>query len=168
MADKYLTINAGRRQLVEATVTSAGAASAGKMTALGADGRFDLTVMPTGVGPDTKSIVASETLSAGNLVNVWSDAGTPKARKADATVAGKECCGFTLAGASAGQPALVYFEGVITGLTGLTPGARYYLATTAGGTTATAPSATGNVCQYVGTAISTTELTFEPDAGDIM
>ena len=168
MADKFLTINAGRRQLVEATVSSAGAGSAGKVIALDTDGRLNQSVMPTGVGPDTKSIVASEALSAGNLVNVWSDAGTPKARKADATTSGKEANGFVIAGAASGAAALVYFEGVITGLTGLTPGARYYLATTAGGTTATAPSATGNVCQYIGTAISTTELTFEPDAGDIM
>ncbi|MCK7581014.1 MAG: hypothetical protein MZV65_38950 [Chromatiales bacterium] len=168
MADKFLTINAGRRQLVEATVVSAGAASAGKMTALGNDGRFDLTVMPVGIGPDTKSVVASEALSAGNLVNIWNETGTPKARKADATVSGKEAVGFVLSGASSGASALVYFEGVITGLSGLTAGTRYYLATTAGGTTATAPSASGNVCQYIGTAISATEITFEPDDGVIM
>lgn len=50
---------------------------------------------------------------------------------------------------------------------GLTVG-RYYLDTTAGGITATPPSATNNVSQYVGKAISATELNFEPDDGVIV
>lgn len=168
MADKYVSISSGRRTLVEATVTSAGAANNGDIVALDTDGRLNLSMMPTGIGPDTKTIVASEALSAGNLVNVWNDTGTAKARKADATTSGKEAVGFVLSAAASAANALVYFEGVITGLSGLTPGTRYYLATTAGGTTATAPSASGNVCQYIGTAISATELSFEPDDGLIM
>ena len=94
-------------------------------------------------------------------MNVWNDSGTPKARKADATTAGKEAHGFVLSAASSGASATVYFEGANTGVTGLT-GGNVFLSTTAGGCTNTAPSATGNVVQRVGIAVGATELNFEP------
>jgi hypothetical protein len=56
----------------------------------------------------------------------------------------------------------VYFEGTNTQLTGLTGGAMYFLSTTAGGVTSTAPSASGNVVQKLGRALSATEINFEP------
>jgi hypothetical protein len=168
MADQYLTISGNRKTMVSATVSSAGAANAGDIVALDTDGYLSLSVLPTGVGPDTKTIVASETLTAGNLVNIWNDSGTPKVRKADATAAGKEADGFILTSVDSAANALVYFEGVITGLTSLTVGARYYLNTTAGGITTTPGSSAGNVLQYVGRAISATELSFEPDDGVVL
>jgi hypothetical protein len=122
-------------------------------------------MMPVGIGADIKSIICSETLAAGNIVAVWDNAGTLNVRKADATSEGKEADGFVLAGASSGAAALVYFEGRITGLSALTPGARYYLSTTAGGVTATPVSASGNVDQFIGKALSATEINFEPDDG---
>jgi hypothetical protein len=125
-------------------------------------GLISNTMMPVGVGADTASIVSSENLVAGNLVNVYNNAGTPTVRKADATAEGKECNGFVLAGTTSPAPATVYFEGKITGLSGLTPGARQYVSTTPGGTVETAPSAAGNVAQCVGLAISATVLSFEP------
>ena len=118
--------------------------------------------MPVGIGADSKILPASENLAAGDLVNVWTDTGTAKARKADATVAGKEANGFVLAAVTLGQNATVYFDGTNTQLSGLTPGAVYYLSTTAGGVTTTPPSGSGNVVQRVGRAVSATELTFEP------
>ncbi len=148
--DQYLTIANGRKQLSTPTVTSAGVANDGDIVALGTDGRLDLTVMPIGIAPDLKSIVSSENLTAGNVVNVWNDAGTVKVRKADSTNSGKEAIGFVLTGVTAPSSASVYFEGINTALSGLTPGARYYLATTAGTITATPPTAAGNVLQYVG------------------
>lgn len=118
--------------------------------------------MPTGIGADVKTIVASEALAANDLVNVWNDGGTEKVRKADATAEGKEAAGFVKAAVSASANATVYFEGRITGLTGLTPGAFQYLsAATPGLRTETAPSAAGNVVQEVGMALSTTEMDFE-------
>ena len=46
--------------------------------------------------------------------------------------------------------------------TGLTPGARLYLsASTPGRATPTAPSTAGNVVQWVGDAVDTTEMDFE-------
>jgi len=76
---------------------SAGAGNAGDIVALDDTGRIDNSMMPVGIGADTAVIVASETLAAGDWVNVWNDAGTAKARKADATSAGKEVHGFVLA-----------------------------------------------------------------------
>jgi hypothetical protein len=57
----------------------------------------------------------------------------------------------------------VYKEGTITGLSSLTIGARYYLSgSTAGAITTTAPTTAGHIVQYIGYAISATELVFEP------
>lgn len=152
--------------LLNAKNVSAGAGDADKLPMLGADGRLSTTFMPVGVAADTTSAVASEALSAGNLVNIWNDAGTPKVRKADATAEGKEVCGFVLAGVSLGGTALVYHDGRVTGLSSLTPGARYFLSAASPGgivLVASIPSAAGNVQQYVGFALSTTELCYEPD-----
>lgn len=161
-AKKFLRLVTGRVAEIFGTQTSAGVANAGDIPALADDGRLDPSLMPTGFGPNATTITASEALSASNLVNVWDDSGTPKVRKADATTIGKEADGFVISAVSSGNPALVYNEGVISGFVGLTIGARYYLDTTAGGITATPPSGDGNVVQYVGRAISTTEIIFEP------
>lgn len=162
MADKYLKQESGRIKEIEATVASAGAGNAGDIVALDASGKLDSTVMPTGIGSDSVSIVASETLAAGDLVNIWNDAGTPKARKADATAEGKEAVGFVLEGITSGASGTVHFEQTITGLSSLTPGAAMYLSTTPGAATATPPSGSGTVVQYIGRAISATSISFEP------
>jgi hypothetical protein len=165
MANKYLKIDitTGRTVEQEALVTSAGAGDAGKIVALDSSGRIDPTMMPVGIGADTKSVTTSEALSAGDLVNLWNDAGTLKARKADATTVGKGAIGFVLAAFGSGVTALVYFDGTISGLSGLTLGSRYYLSKTAGGVVASVAAYTaGNVVQYVGIAMSATELTFQP------
>jgi hypothetical protein len=168
-AKTFLRLVAGRKTEIAGVVTSAGAGNDGDIPALDSTGRLDTTVMPIGVVADNKSIVSSESLSAGNFVNVWDDGGTIKVRKADATAAGKEADGFVLAGVTAPAAALVYFEGTNTQLTSLTLGARYYLDTTAGAVVATTPpSGSGNVVQYIGRAVSTTELTFEPDDGVVL
>lgn len=162
MANKYVSVNAGQLAEVEGLVTSAGAGDSGKIPALGVDGRISQTMMPVGVGPDTKSLVASETLSAGDLINVWDDGGTPKMRKADASNS-RRADGFVLEGVTSAATGLAYFEGVITGLSGLTIGAPYYLSgSTPGAATATPVSTTGYISQDIGKAVSATEITFEP------
>jgi len=166
MASKFLELPvSGIITEKEATVASAGAGDAGKILALDASGRIDNSVLPVGLGSDTKSIVCSENLAAGNLVNVWNDTGTVKVRKADASGsnAGKIANGFVLASYNSAESALVYFEGTITGLSGLTPGTPMFLSgSTAGLSTATAPTASGHCVQRIGTAISADELSFEP------
>jgi hypothetical protein len=53
----------------------------------------------------------------------------------------------------------VYFGGINTALSALTLGATYWLSTTPGtGVATTPPSATGNVVQLLGKAISVTEV----------
>ena len=161
-ADRIPALNASGvldSTIVNAKVASAGAADAGKLPQLDGAGRLDATVMPVGIGADTASIVTSEALAAGDLVNIWNSSGA-KARKADATVAGKEAMGFVLSSYASGAPATVYFEATNTAVTGLTPGPQF-LSTTAGQATATAPSAAGNVVQRVGFAISATALNFQ-------
>jgi hypothetical protein len=166
---RFLNIVAGRIQQIVALVVSTGAPDANKLVATGADGRLDESLMPVGIGADIAVRPASENLAGGDKVNIWNDGGTVRVRKADATAAGKETDGFVLGAATSGQDATVYFEGRNTSLTGLTPGARYYLsAAVPGGITTTPPSATGNVVQYVGRAISETELAFEATDGIII
>ncbi len=158
-AKKFLRLVAGVFTEVAATVTSAGAGSDGDLVALDSTGRLDNSVMPVGIGVDTKTIAASEALAAGDWVNVWNSTGA-KVRKADATTAGKEAHGFVLAAVSSGADALVYFEGTNTQVTGQTPG-PVFLQTTAGTGGATIPSASGNVVQNLGVAVSATEVNFE-------
>ena len=164
---KFLSLVNGRIREVIATVTSVGATDEGKIVALDANGRLDNSVMPVGIGDETKSIQASESLSAGDVVNIWSSGGDFRVRKADATAAGKEANGFVLSSVASGNNANVYLEGTITGLSGITPG-RYYLSTTPGQITNVPPSGSGNVVQHVGSALGGSEITFEPSDGVIL
>lgn len=156
--DKFLFNNGGTITEKAANQTSAGAGDAGKIPALDASGRLDTSMMPVGIGADTQSIVSSENLAAGDLVNIWNSTGA-KVRKADASTSGKEAHGFVLAAVTAPAAATVYFEGNNTQVTGLTPGVQF-LSTTPGLATGTAPSAAGNVVQRVGFASTATNLNF--------
>ena len=184
-APRFINIIAGRLRQIATIVTSTGAADAEKVPSTNAqgvldptilnaatsgaskvlqtlpDGTIDPSVLPTGIGADVKNMPASEALSANDLVNVWNDAGTVKARKADATTEGKEANGFVKAAVALNGQAAVYFEGRISGLTGMTPGQRQYLSATAGQATPTAPAASGNVVQWIGDSVSATEIDFE-------
>lgn len=159
-AKKFLRNIAGTITEIFGVVTSAGAGNDGDIPALDSTGRLDISLMPVGIGADTKVIVASEALAAGDFVNVWNSTGA-KVRKADATTDGKKAHGFVLASVLSAGNATVYFEGTNTQVTGQTPG-DVFLTTTAGIASATAPSASGNVVQRVGVALSATEISFEP------
>jgi hypothetical protein len=158
-AKKFLRLVNGILTEVFGVQSSAGAANAGDLVALDDTGHISNDMMPVGIGADTAAITASETLAAGDWVNVWNNSGA-KVRKADATTAGKEAHGFVLSAVTSGNPATVYFEGTNTQVTGQTPGA-VYLQTTAGTGAATVPSASGNVVQQIGVAVSATAVNFE-------
>lgn len=147
--------------IVNSKTSSAGAGDSGKLPALDGTGKLDASFMPTGIGAETQSVATSESLAAGNLVNIYNLTSTATVRKADATVAGKEANGFVLAAFTHPTAAVVYIAGIVTGLTGLTVG-KQFLTTSAGTSSATAPSASGNVVQDVGVATSTTTLAFQP------
>ena len=161
-AKKFLRLVNGVLTEIFGVQTSAGAGNAGDLVSLDDSGRIDNSMMPVGIGADTSTISASETLAAGDWVNVWNNSGA-KVRKADATTAGKEAHGFVLAAVTSGNPATVYFEGTNTQVSGQTPG-PVFLQTTAGVGGPTVPSASGNVVQQIGVAVSATAVNFERGA----
>lgn len=63
-------------------------------------------------------------------------------------------------GGASGASATVTFSPAIITLSGLTPGAYYYLSATAGGYTATLPTTAGHYRQQLGVAISATDFYF--------
>lgn len=161
MADKYLYNNAGVLTEKEASASSAGVTDAGKVVALNAEGDIDASMLPPGIAPDISVITASEGLSSGDFVNIWNDAGTPKARKADGSTSGKHAHGFVLEAVSQGNPADVYFDTDNNQVTGATAGDVFLSATTPGGFQASAPSGTGQVVQRLGVATAATNIKVE-------
>lgn len=169
--DKLIKIDPSTGSLAEIALldSSAGAGSAGRGVALDSTGKLNLNMMPTGVGPELQNFVTSEDLAAGDWVNVYDVTGTATARKADATNGSKRAHGFVKAGVTAPAAVDVYFDGENDVLTGLTAGTRYFLsAATPGSEVTTPPSATGNLVQYLGTALGTTSLAFRPTDGVVL
>lgn len=76
-----------------------------------------------------------------------------------------QCTGFVLADSLDGAPATIVFGGLNDALSGLTPGARYYLSATVPGAAGGVPvaSGTGLFHQYLGRAVTATTLAFEGD-----
>lgn len=158
-APKFLRNVSGKIKEIIAAVTS----TPDSIVATDATGRIDVSFMPTGVGSEVITMVTSENLTAGDLVNVYSNAGVITARKADATTNAKTAHGFVLANVTSPATATIYLPSQTnSAVTALTLGAEYYLSTTPGGVTTTAPSATGNLVQRVGIADKTTEFVFVP------
>ncbi len=155
---KYLIQTGGGLAEATPTTTSAGAADAGKLIQTGSDGLLDLSFMPSGIGPATEPVQASEALAAGALVNFHAVSGAARARNADAST-GKPADGYVLSSVASGQQATVYRSGRNTMLTGLTVGEQF-LSTTPGAVTATPPSGSGQTVQRVGYATGATQLSF--------
>lgn len=157
MAQKFQTLENGRRKLKAAIAQSTGASDAGAIPALNSAGKFDLSMMPTGIAPDVKVLEATEDLSAGKYVNIYFDT-TFKVRLADNSN-GREAHGFTKDAAATGEQATIYFEGANTGLTGLAAG-NCYLGT-AGDVIQTPlneQTETNKLHQLLGVAISDSEV----------
>jgi hypothetical protein len=108
-------------------------------------------------GSGFPSLLASETLAAGDFVNIFSGG----VRKASSDNTERQAHGFVTTPYSSTNPVVVFYSGLLTGLSGLTAGSRYFLST-AGGRSTTAPVLTGQLSQEVGVAISTTALLFQP------
>lgn len=160
-ANRYLSQSSGDILEVTATAVSAGGANANQIVALDSTGHLDLTVMPTTIGPDVETVVASEALTAGDFVNLWNNAGALNARKADASAAsgGKRAYGYVAAAVLISGNATVYFLGRNTSTSGQTVGARVYLSgSTPGAATSTPPNTSGYIVQALGVAISATDI----------
>lgn len=109
-------------------------------------------------------ITTGEAYSAGDLLYIKASDG--RAYKTDADASESGICEFPLiaaeAATAAAQTKLVYTPGrLVTGLSGLTAGSRYYPSSTAGALTSTEPAQT-LYWRVIGKAISTTELMFLP------
>lgn len=157
---KYIELGAAGLQEKAATDSSAGAGSAGDLVALDGTGKIPMNMMPVGIGASTKSIVASEAITAPALVNIWNDSSVAKIRKADAAT-NKPANGFILASVASAAAADVYFEGEVTGFSGLTAGKVWLSSTVPGATQATIPTTSGHIAQSVGWATSATTIDFE-------
>lgn len=138
-----------------------GAGSANKVPALDVSGRLDSTMMPTGIGAETSSLIAYGALAAGDFVNVFNDSGVAKVRKADASSNVAPAKGFVLAACAAGGTATVYWGGLNTMVSGLTPGVAY-LSTTPGAANHVAPATSGNIVQRLGFIVDSTTVFFQP------
>ena len=166
MSEKFVKVGVTGLLTEQAAINqSTGAADANKIPATDANGRLHESFMPLGVGVPTKVIAASEALTAPCLVNIHNSTGQ-KVRYADATTAaaGRAAHGFILQSVASGANATVYFEGEISGLSGLTPGVPLFLGATNGTLTPTPPTTTGHCLQVVGVATSPTTADFEKAA----
>ena len=162
MAQSFLARVGGRIKQIAAIVTSAGAGDAGKIVALDGSGKLDASLLPSGIGANQVVAPASEALSAGDYINLFSDSGTLKARKADNSN-GRPAHGYVEAAVSSAANATVKrLNTVNSHHTGLAEGNEYWLGTAGGVITApldaTDAANVNKVCQYLGIAKSATEL----------
>lgn len=161
MVDKVLTRRNGVNEQYTPVVASAGAADAGKIPALGPDGKFDPSTYNAGAGEQATQAAASEALGVGKFINLFNDAGTLKARLADNSN-GRPADGFVKVAVASAAMATVYPLDAINGaLTGLVVGSTYYLGTAGGVITPALDAATaaaGLIDQKLGKAKSATEL----------
>jgi len=165
MANRYQTLDSGKSTLKEATDTSTGVAEAGDIVALDANGKLDVSLLPTGVGPDIKIAPASENLSAGDYVNFFdAGSGVVNVRLADNSN-GRDAHGFVLDAVTSPANATVYFEGANTAAATGTPGERVYLGTAGGVITTPLNPATssGSIHQLLGSYIDTNEINTDID-----
>lgn len=120
-----------------------------------------------GVVVVSHNFMTSQDLTEGMIVNIWNNAGTPNARRADGSIEGKHAHGFVITSTSAGQTATVYFAGVNDKCVDLVIGDQY-LSVTPGITSPLTPNMSGHVLQTIGLAISDTTLFFNPSDAAIL
>lgn len=162
MGDYLRRTTAGLKEAI-AVNSSTGTGDADKIVKLNAQGKINDNMLPSGVGEDTFQAEASESLAAGDFINLFDDAGVLKMRKADASN-NRRAHGFVRLSVNMGESGAAYGAGYINDqLTGLTQATTYYLGETAGGVATSGPASAANVIhQEVGFAFSATELYFVP------
>jgi hypothetical protein len=130
------------------------------------DAEHNVTV--TAQGPFIDA-VTSQAVTAGQVGSFHNSSGA-KVRKASAADDTKQAHCFFRADFASGATARCHLPGsVIRGLSGLTPGAIYFLdPATPGAITVTPPSTAGQWLQEVGVAGSATELVFFPKSGVLL
>lgn len=124
--------------------------------------RYDQTLHAA--SPTRLYAKAFQTIPYGNAINLFVDAGILKIRLANATNNTKPCHGFCTTAAGIATDAfgeVILLHGLLTGVSGLTLGTRYFLSTSDGLVTAVAPVAAGNIEQAVGFAMDTSAFLFD-------
>lgn len=113
---------------------------------------------------DPAVLTAGEAMAAGRFGNIYTDGGVAKVRYAIATDDTKPADCFIAEDVAINDPVEVFFGGQKNSwLSGLTPGATYFLsASLSGRATATAPTGSGNIQQQLGEAVSDSAIQFEP------
>lgn len=162
MPQGFLALVGGKVKQIFGIAASTGAADAGKYPVLDSAGKLDMSLMPSGIGTNTQILNATEALSAGSYIQIYTNAGAAAVRLADAA-SGREANGYVLLAVASAAPATVYpLDGVNSAQTGLTPGATYWLgnagATLAAPLDATDAANVNKVNQILGKAKSATEL----------
>lgn len=115
--------------------------------------------------PTPVVLTASEAIAPGDFCNIFASSGA-KLRKADASDDTRPCDCFAPAAIASAASGEVKMPGtVISGLSGLTAGADYWLSETGGLITTVPPSTAGNLVQRIGKALSATQLFFNPREG---
>ena len=109
----------------------------------------------------TGTYTAGESLVAGNLCYFKSDGKFWKVN-ADAEATSKGLLAICLGTIAASETGSFLLRGTYT-TTGLTTADEMFISTTAGTWTKTKPSATGDIVRFIGYALSTTALYFNPD-----
>ena len=106
---------------------------------------------------------ATETITAGAIVNVFNSGGKAQCRNANATNNTRPAHGYcnVVGGGIVGDYLeIVMFKGLCTLFAGLTPGQEYWLAIANGQVQNAAPVAAGNIEQFVGVALDANSLFF--------
>jgi hypothetical protein len=109
--------------------------------------------------------IADATLTYGQCVGTYLNAGTSHTRLASASATPIPACGICIdyGGTTSGNIGNIAFSGKVPNLTGLTIGAIYYLSdTVAGGMQTTKPVGAGKIVQPIGYAIDATTLWLNP------
>ena len=114
---------------------------------------------------DRFTLNAATTVAVGNVVIV-NGAGTVDL--ADADLGDQFVAGIAISGATLGNPLTVQTSGLVSGLSGLTAGSRYYLDTTAGAMTTAIPTGSGDLVIELGFAISATQFVLRIQEGYVI
>lgn len=164
MAEKFLIreLATGEPAEKEATQQSNGTENAGDIPALNSNGKLDESLLPETVGGNVRALPAAEALTANDLVYVGDNNGTPAAFRATGATGGHPATGFVKKSATTGETINVYFEGIVSGQSGLRIGSTVFLGDSLGSSTQVPLNGSGKLSQVVGEAISSTEFSFEP------
>lgn len=120
-----------------------------------------LTVGSASGDSTTIEATAGTNISAGDLCYLASADGKMEKADADAEATAAGLLAIALDTILENADGTFLLLGTYT-TTGLTAGAEYYVSTTLGGYTSTQPSGSGDIVRYIGTALSTTQLYFNP------